>query len=126
MVAGTRLKLLAAVDSEFPPIDINLPDTISLECGLWSSAFTPTIEETVQYGSWEYEGEVVSWLTTLNASQIFESGVYHLTVADSCGTVSTDSTFDHGYRYTLRGLGLSTTCGLDQWVRWRCDLRLPR
>jgi len=121
---GYTAEAFAAVDSEFPPIDINLPDTISLECGLWSSAFTPTIEETVQYGSWEYEGEVVSWLTTLNASQIFESGVYHLTVADSCGTVSTDSTFVMGTGTLCADLDcqppVALINGLDGGVIYAC------
>ena len=121
---GYTAEAFAAVDSEFPPIDINLPDTISLECGLWSSAFTPTIEETVQYGSWEYEGEVVSWLTTLNASQIFESGVYHLTVADSCGTVSTDSTLIMGTGTLCADLDcqppVALINGLDGGVIYAC------
>ena len=121
---GYTAEASVTIESEFPPIDINLPDTISLECGLWSSAFTPTIEETVQYASWEYEGEVVSWLTTLNASQIFESGVYHLTVADSCGTVSTDSTLIMGTGTLCADLDcqppVALINGLDGGVIYAC------
>ena len=121
---GYTAEASAAVDSEFPPIAFELPDTISLECGLWSSAFTPMIEESVQYGSWEYEGEVVSWSTTLNAGQIFESGVYHLFLTDSCGVVSADSTWVVGEGTYCSDLDcqppVALINGLDEGIIYAC------
>ena len=121
---GYTAEASAAVDSEFPPIVVELPDTISLECGLWSSVFIPTIEESVQYGSWEYEGEVVSWSTTLNAGQIFESGVYQLFLTDSCGVVSADSTWVVGEGTYCTDLEcqppVALINGLDEGIIYAC------
>lgn len=90
---GYTAAATATVESEISPIEMNLPDTVSLACGLSSSTFTPTFSAPWELANWVHNGEVVSYTTTLNAATIYESGLYELTVTDTCGTYSTDSTW---------------------------------